>query len=307
MDNSYFSIAFAIFGKYYVNKRSKYFSLRQNLMKARINIGYDMYLSGVLLTAILTTLLLSILVNALLAIIPIPDVSGIALGFPVWTAKYAAYKILAIRLIGGIGFAVLCFSSVYYFGMFYPNIVAGDRKRKIEQILPYGINYMSALSGAGVLPVDLFRSLAANEIYGEVAVEARYLVRDLEVLGDNLVTAMKNLATHTPSPMMQEFLQGAITVVTSGGDLEPYFKIKADQYLIDNRQKQKEFLETLGLMGETYVTAFVAGPLFLIVVISIVALMGGADMMFLYLMVYGLIPIGTLMFLVLISSMTPEE
>ncbi|WP_048205083.1 type II secretion system F family protein [Methanococcoides methylutens] len=307
MDNSYFSIAFAIFGKYYVNKRSKYFSLRQNLMKARINIGYDMYLSGVLLTAILTTILLSIMVNTLLAIIPIPDISGIALGFPVWTAKYAAYKLLAIRLIGGIGFAVLCFSSVYYFGMLYPNIVAGDRKRKIEQILPYGINYMSALSGAGVLPVDLFRSLAANEIYGEVAVEARYLVRDLEVLGDNLVTAMKNLATHTPSPMMQEFLQGAITVVTSGGDLEPYFKIKADQYLIDNRQKQKEFLETLGLMGETYVTAFVAGPLFLIVVISIVALMGGADMMFLYLMVYGLIPIGTLMFLVLISSMTPEE
>lgn len=307
MDNSYFSIAFAIFGKYYVNKRSKYFSLRQNLMKARINIGYDMYLSGVLLTAILTTLLLSILVNALLVIIPIPDISGIALGFPVWTAKYAAYKVLAIRLIGGIGFAVLCFSSVYYFGMFYPNIVAGDRKRKIEQILPYGINYMSALSGAGVLPVDLFRSLAANEIYGEVAVEARYLVRDLEVLGDNLVTAMKNLAAHTPSPMMQEFLQGAITVVTSGGDLEPYFKIKADQYLIDNRQRQKEFLETLGLMGETYVTAFVAGPLFLIVVISIVALMGGADMMFLYLMVYGLIPIGTLMFLVLISSITPEE
>ncbi|AKB84929.1 Transporter [Methanococcoides methylutens MM1] len=276
-------------------------------MKARINIGYDMYLSGVLLTAILTTILLSIMVNTLLAIIPIPDISGIALGFPVWTAKYAAYKLLAIRLIGGIGFAVLCFSSVYYFGMLYPNIVAGDRKRKIEQILPYGINYMSALSGAGVLPVDLFRSLAANEIYGEVAVEARYLVRDLEVLGDNLVTAMKNLATHTPSPMMQEFLQGAITVVTSGGDLEPYFKIKADQYLIDNRQKQKEFLETLGLMGETYVTAFVAGPLFLIVVISIVALMGGADMMFLYLMVYGLIPIGTLMFLVLISSMTPEE
>ncbi|WP_440952266.1 type II secretion system F family protein [Methanococcoides sp. FTZ1] len=307
MDNSYFSIAFAIFGKHFVNKKTKYFSLRQNLMKARINIGYDRYLSGVLLMAILSTVLMSILFNVLLAIIPIPDISGIALGFPVWTAKYAAYKVLAIRVFGGIGFAVLCFSSIYYFGMFYPNIVAGDRKRKIEQILPYGINYMSALSGAGVLPVDLFRSLASNEIYGEVSVEARYLVRDLEVLGYNLVTAMKNLASTTPSPMMQEFLQGAITVVTSGGDLEPYFKVKADQYLVDNRQKQKEFLETLGLMGETYVTAFVAGPLFLIVVISIVALMGGADMMFLYMMVYGMIPIGTAMFLVLISSITPEE
>ncbi|KGK98907.1 secretion system protein [Methanococcoides methylutens] len=296
-----------MFGKHYVNKRSKYFSLRKNLMKSRINIGYDRYLSGVLLMAILSTLLMSILFNALLAIIPLPDISGIALGFPVWTAKYAAYKLLALRVFGGIGFAVLCFSSIYYFAILYPAIVASDRKRKIEQMLPYGINYMSAMSGAGVLPVDLFRSLASNEIYGEVAVEARYLVRDLEVLGYNLVSAMKNLAASTPSPMMQEFLQGSITVVTSGGDLEPYFKIKADQYLIDNRQRQKEFLETLGLMGETYVTAFVAGPLFLIVVISIVALMGGADFMFLYLMVYGLIPIGTLMFIVLVSAITPEE
>lgn len=307
MDNSYFSIAFAIFGKYYVNKRSKYFSLRQNLLKSRINIGYDRYLSGVLLMAILSTVLLSILFNVLLSIVPIPDISGVAFGFPAWTAKYAAYKILAIRLFGGIAFAVLCFSSIYYFAMFYPSIVASDRKRKIEQMLPYGINYMSAMSGAGVLPVDLFRSLASNEIYGEVAVEARYLVRDLEVLGYNLVTAMKNLASTTPSPMMQEFLQGAITVVTSGGNLEPYFKIKADQYLVDNRQRQKEFLETLGLMGETYVTAFVAGPLFLIVVISIVALMGGTDMIFLYLIVYGIIPIGTAMFIILISSITPEE
>jgi flagellar protein FlaJ len=60
---------------------------------------------------------------------------------------------------------------------------------------------------------------------------------------------MRNLALTTPSPSLQDFLQGAITVVTSGGELEPYFKIKTEQYLIDNRQKQKEFLETLGIAG----------------------------------------------------------
>jgi flagellar protein FlaJ len=189
----------------------------------------------------------------------------------------------------------------------YPAIMARERKRKIEQILPYAINYMSAMSGAGVLPADLFRSLAQNRIYGEVATEARYLVRDIEVLGKDLVSAMKNLAQTTPSPMLQEFMQGGITVVTSGGELEPYFKMKTEQLIIENRQRQKEFFETLGLLGETYVTAFVAGPLFLIIVISIMSIMDAAQTIYLYLLIYAVVPIGSILFVVIISTLTPEE
>jgi flagellar protein FlaJ len=200
----------------------------------------------------------------------------------------------------------LVFVLVYKMFQLYPVIMAGDRKRRIDSMLPYAVNYMSAMSGAGVLPVDLFRSLANNDIYGEMSVECRYLVRDLEILGHDLVTAMKNLSLTTPSAALQDFLQGAITVVTSGGQLEPYFQIKTEQYIMENRQNQKEFLETLGLLGETYVTAFVAGPLFLVVVISIMSIMGNAQMIFLYLIIYALIPIGSIMYVILISTLTPE-
>jgi flagellar protein FlaJ len=75
---------------------------------------------------------------------------------------------------------------------------------------------------------------------------------------------------------------------------------------LENRQNQKEFLETLGLLGETYVTAFVAGPLFLVVVISIMSIMGNAQLIFLYVIIYALIPIGSIMYVVLISTLTPE-
>ncbi len=307
MESSFFSIAYAIFGKYYYNRRSKYFSLRQALLKNRMNLGYDMYLSGALLISIISTVVIFILFNIVLSLVGVPDISGSRLTFPAWTAQYAAYKMPAIRIIGSFVFMGLCFGTVYALALAYPGIMAGDRKRHIEQMLPYAINYMSAMSGAGVLPVDLFRSLSRNDIYGEMAVEMKYLVRDLEIMGSNLLSAMKSLAMTTPSPMLQEFLQGAITVVTSGGELEPYFKVKTDQYIIENRQRQKEFLETLGLLGETYVTAFVAGPLFLIIVISIMSIMGGANMIFLYALVYGIVPIGSIMFIVLISTITPEE
>jgi flagellar protein FlaJ len=227
---------------------------------------------------------------------------------PAWMGWLVPYKLLIIRVFGSLFMIALCMIIIYNIFIAYPSIMASNRKRNIELVLPYAINYMTAMSGAGVLPKDIFLSLAKNKIYGEVSTEARYLVRDMDILGKDLVTAMKNVARTTPSPMMQEFLQGAITVVTSGGELEPYFKVKTEQYIIENRQRQKEFLETLGLLGETYVTAFVAGPLFLIIVLSIMSVMGGGTQtLFLYLLIYAIIPVGSILFIVLISSLTPEE
>lgn len=306
MTNIFFSLAHEIFGKYYDNRRHEYYSLRLNMLRNRMSIGYDMYMSGALLTSFLCAIFALIAANLLFYLVGVPDFTGSRITAPQWMLQFSQYKEIAVWLVLNIITGIFVFSAVYKTFVIYPAVMAGERKRGIERMLPYAINYMSSMAGAGVLPLELFRSLASNDIYKDVAVEARYLVRDIEVLGLNLVSGMRNLALTTPSPSLQDFLQGAITVITSGGELEPYFKIKTEQYLIENRQKQKEFLETLGLLGETYVTAFVAGPLFMIVVISIMAIMGGAEMVFLYLIIYAIIPFGSAMFILLISSMTPE-
>jgi flagellar protein FlaJ len=306
MASLYFLFAYNLFGKYYEKKRLDYFGLRHNLLKNRLDVGYDMYLSGALLSGIISSISALAFFLLVITLFGVPEFRATRLTFPLWFAPYLEYKSIVFGLFGTLLIASLVFIIVYKVFLFYPVIVAGDRKRKIEAVLPYAVNYMSAMSGAGVLPVDLFRSLANNPIYGEVSVEYRYLVRDIEILGHDLVTAMKNLIASTPSTALQDFLQGAITVITSGGDLETYFQIKTEQYLVENRQHQKEFLETLGLLGETYVTAFVAGPLFLIVVISIMSIMGNVQMIFLYLIIYAMIPFGNIMYVILISAMTPE-
>ncbi|MBC7085552.1 MAG: type II secretion system F family protein [Methanomethylovorans sp.] len=306
MTNIYFRIAYEIFGKLYADRRHEYYDLRLNMLRNRMSIGYDMYLSGAMLTSFLCMIFSLFVINLIFYFFGVPDFTGSRIGAPQWIFQFSEYKKIAIWFILNAITGIFVFTAVYKAFVIYPAVMAGERKRGIERMLPYAINYMSSMSGAGVLPLDLFRSLAANDIYKDMAVEARYLVRDVELLGHNLVTGMRNLALTTPSPSLQDFLQGAITVITSGGELEPYFKIKTEQYLIENRQKQKEFLETLGLLGETYVTAFVAGPLFMIVVISIMAIMGGAEMIFLYLLIYAIIPFGSTMYILLISSITPE-
>ncbi|MBP1909460.1 type II secretion system F family protein [Methanolobus bombayensis] len=306
MANPYFVFAYNLFGKYYEKKRVEFFGLRHSLLKNRVDMAFDVYMSGALLSAILSAFIALIGVSFLFIVFGVPEVSPTRIMFPGWMAPYLQYKSIVLGIFFGIAFTVLVFVVIYKLFLVYPSIMAGDRKRRIDSMLPYAVNYMSAMSGAGVLPVDLFRSLANNDIYGEMSVECRYLVRDLEILGHDLVTAMKNLSVTTPSTALQDFLQGAITVVTSGGQLEPYFEIKTEQYILENRQNQKEFLETLGLLGETYVTAFVAGPLFLVVVISIMSIMGNAQLVFLYVIIYALIPIGSIMYVILISTLTPE-
>ncbi|MBW6470241.1 MAG: type II secretion system F family protein [Methanosarcinaceae archaeon] len=306
MASAYFKFAYNLFGDFYYKRSKNYYSLRQSILNNRMDIGYDMYMSGALLASIICALMSLLGLQIIMAYAGVPDISGSRINFPEWTANYVVYKPILIKVIGSILVAGSVFAVVYRVFMAYPAIMAGDRKRNIEQLLPYAINYMSAMSGAGVLPLDLFRSLAKNEIYGEMAVEMRYFVRDIEILGYNLVTGMKNVAVTTPSVLLQDFMQGAITVVTSGGELENYFNIKAEQYLVENRQRQKEFLETLGLLGETYVTAFVAGPLFLIIMVAVMSIMGSSNLIFLYLLIYAVIPIGSMMFIVLVSIMTPE-
>ena len=306
MTNSYFRFTYNLFGDYYKKRSEKYYGLRQSILRNRMDIGYDMYMSGALFASIVCSLIALFVLNVLFAHVGVPEISGSRLNFPVWTAEYKAYVPIITSLIGSVLVSGSVFAVVYRIFLSYPMLIANERKRKIDQLLPYAINYMSAMSGAGVLPVDLFRSLAQNDIYGEVSVEMSYLVRDIEILGHNLVTGLKNLAATTPSATLQDFSQGAVTIVTSGGELEKYFMLKTEQYVIENRQRQKEFLETLGLLGETYVTAFVAGPLFLIIMISVMSIMGSSSLTFLYLLIYAIIPIGSVIFILLVSSMTPE-
>jgi len=300
------SYSYHLFGEYFKKRREHYFDLRQDLLKTRLNISYDMYLSLAVMCSILMAIFGLIIAVLLVSLFWAPDITLSRSIITDIFEGFHEYKNIFLKVVTTIFLIVVFGGGTYVAFLNAPKAINSDRKRNIDIMLPYAVHYMSAMSGAGVIPVDILSSLAKNTIYGEAAKEASYIVRDIKVLGHDLVQAMKTVASTTPSYRFQEFLQGAITIVSSGGDLESYFKIKADQYVVENRREQKEFLETLGLIAETYITAFVAGPLFLIVMMSVMATMGGMDLMLMYLLIYVAIPIATLIFVILISSITPE-
>ena len=91
--------------------------------------------------------------------------------------------------------------------------------------------------------------------------------------------------------------------------MKPFFVMKADQFAKDRRIEEKKLIETLGVLAESFVTVVVAAPLFLIVMISLMATVGSGGtnyITFLYAIVFGMIPGSQIAFIILIQSMTEE-
>ena len=215
-------------------------------------------------------------------------------------------KLLSIIIPSPILFAALA----YFITLMIPESRANRRRKDIDAKLPYALNFIAAMATAGILPSEIFKSLAEQPVYGEVHKEAAWIYRDIEIFSIDIITALRNAANRTPSIKFQEFLQGAITTVTSGGDLRSYFLAKSEEYMRENRRLQKEFLETLGVLAESYVTVVVAAPLFLIIMMSVMTMVGGgssgSSILILYLIAFIMLPVSHLGFAMVIKSMSPE-
>jgi flagellar protein FlaJ len=198
---------------------------------------------------------------------------------------------------------------VYFYYIRRPAIRAKARGKKIDMHLPYALNFISALSSAGITPAEIFKGLSKQEVYGEIKEEALWIYRDVSLLGGDIISAIKTGVHRTPSEKFKEFLQGAIVTVQSGGSLKSYFMIKTDQYMRENRLVQKQLIESLGIMAECYVATAVAGVLLIIIIIPLLMIMsksGSEQLFFMYIFSFLVIPLIHAGFAVVLSSMSAK-
>ena len=309
--NSYERFCFTLLGSRMSVKREKYYELIENLKSARLGITFEAFIAAAMVSSAIAGVIGSLLVAVAVYLLDVPGLITFRGNIPVDVAavinEFSGYYLLVGTIIAGIVSFVVFFGLTYLVYLLYPSIIAGGRRRDIESTLPYAINYLAAMSTAGITPSEVFRQLGNSTIYGESSVEARYITLEVDVFGRDLIEALKNVSMSTPSPRMRDFLQGCIGSVAAGTNISEFFKNKAEQYTGENRQTQKQFLDTLALVAESYVTALVAGTLFMILIQSIMAILSGESTpIFLYIIIYLIIPFGSVMFVVLIDSMTPE-
>jgi len=251
-------------------------TLKNDLQSAHIEIRAGAYLSTVMLNSLLGFVATAAFI-CVFVFLPLP-LAGVYL-----TGTLAMFFLFIPVLVGVL---------IYVVSLLLPGSKAKARGKKIDANLAYALNFISAMSSAGVTPTEIFRSLSKQETYGEVQEEAAWIYRDVAVIGFDIITAIRNDIQRTPSKKFKEFLQGLVVTVTSGGSLKSYFMNKAEQYLWENRQAQKQLMESLGIMAESYVTTAVAGILLLLIVIPLMMIIGGDwNSMFLYIMIFMIVPL----------------
>ena len=128
------------------------------------------------------------------------------------------------------------------------------------------------------------------------------------IFGLDVLTAIRHLSETTPSAKLKDFLEDLLSVIESGGDMSEFLSSRVRLYQEEARFEQKQFLTILSMVAESYVTLFVAGPLFLIIIMVVMGMMGGSAVLQLSLIIYVVIPIGSLIFILLsISSPARAE
>lgn len=302
-------LPFILLGEKIKARRDKFQDLRMAIRQARIPISYEMYVSNAVFYSVLAGLV-GALLGLTLAYIVVSVVGLPArlthLTFTPSTVWLLQYKEITISIFIVVFLTGLLGGITHLLFLVYPQILAGERKGSIDKNLPYAVTFMYALARGGMNVIEILRSLSkCADTYGEAAREVDVILRDMDYFGNDLRTALHNICENTPSGNFRDLMYNLLTVIDSGGDIPAYFRDKSEQYLIKARVEQKGFLETLGLIAESYVTAFVAGPLFIIILGVMMSVMGSGSQIMIYAIIYAVIPIGSTMFIVMIDMMTP--
>ena len=293
-------LAWRTFGKFVQARKREDPELEDNLLKAHIKLRPEEYLA----VAWMNTTMVA--VGAVIAAF----VAAVLLIF-------LHISIVTLLFLFGLVAALPIFISyMYSFGLPVgyhgkPASMAKKRGRKIDKKISGAMSFISAMASADV-PVDvIFKELSKQTVYGEVAREAEWITRDTELLGVDILTAIRRAAQRSPSSKFQDFLQGVVTTSTSGGQLKPYFLVKAEQFEKEDRLDMRKKMETLGMLAESFVTVVVAFPLFLVVIMAIMALItkgqgGGFVVTLLYVVVALMIPVSQFGFIFVIWNMEQE-
>jgi len=197
-------------------------------------------------------------------------------------------------------------TGFYYIQL--PTSKAKARGKNIDRHLPYVANFINTMSAAGTSPSEIFGTLSGVKLYGEVQKEAKKITTEIELMGVDAITALKNAIVISPSKKFTEFIQGIIGVIQSGSELGPYFERCVEKYMFDDLDTRKKNLDSLAIMAESFVVTAIAFPLFLVIILSIMGLTsGGIDFRFLYVIALLILPMAYVGFYVLMKSGMGEE
>jgi flagellar protein FlaJ len=286
------SIAFQLIGEKTRSILPLFQGLDSSLERSGLKINFKAYVSlTILATAIVSISALALIPLLMLNAFKVPFFPAVLFG------------------IGGSLFA-LAFSTIGF--CLYPTYCADKLKRALDDELPFTTGYMAILASAGVSPEKIFYSLSNLNVPLVISGEAKDIVRDVNLFGRDIISALEEKSRRTPSERFREMMEGFISTIHSGGNLATYLREKSKQYMKLKRMNLRKFSDTLSILSEFYVAMLITGPLLLVIMLAVMAMLGGSTLgmlspdLILNLLTYIAIPLGSIMFLIILDAVSPK-
>jgi flagellar protein FlaJ len=285
-------VAYRLLGKKVVHFLPLFRDMNAGLRKSGMLTSFKPYVSLTLLAS---------LIIAVVTLFLVPPLLHFAFQTPLFPS-----------LLFGVGGSLLAGALTIMSFYMYPLYRADVVKRNLDDNMTFATGYLAILAGAGVPPNSMFRSLSKIPQKLAIIDESRIITRDVELFGTDMITALENASKRTPSEKFKELLEGFIATIHSGGSLMTYLLQRSRQSMRFKRIVLRRFSDTLGMLSEVYVTLLVAGPLIFVVMLAVMAMMSGAGFgvlnpaLLLLLLTYIGIPVGSVVFLIILDAVMPK-
>ncbi|WP_309493012.1 type II secretion system F family protein [Candidatus Hecatella orcuttiae] len=270
--------------------------LRSKFIKAGLPVDFRAYVSFLIFATIMSfavTLGITLSINIFFLKTQIIYFLGVSFPF------------LSLPLIIAGFSAATTFLSIYL----YPSFVVGVEKRKIENSLLYAVSYMSILATAGLSPERIFRALAAKPEIRGICTQARLIIRDVDIFGVDFLSALHSAIERAPSKLYADVLEGFVALIYSGGDLSEYLRTRTDELTKRQADIIRMFVGRLGMLAESAVAIIAVFPLIFIVSFSTASLLPGGFLtqpIFVYSVVYLMLPFISILFLAILRTGAPQ-
>jgi len=286
--NTYSKFCTSLFGRFFSkNKKEQIREKNISLAQANILMDYETYNSMALMNTtigFISALIFSIMFYSffpsLITILLVPMIPVMA-ALSLWTI----YRVL-------------------------PSYLKKRREKNIDLFLPYAVNFISSMAVAGISPAEIFQSISAISMYGEIQKEAKKITNEIMIMGVDSITALKHAIEISPSKKLRSFLQGIIGTIQSGSDLHSYLSNVADKYMQEDLVEREKDLDLLSVIVEVFVISVIAFPIFLVIIFTVMGFFGGSmetSLVLLLLFSFIILPIAYVGFYALVRSTSLEE
>jgi len=267
-------------------------SLEKSIKQSMMPIPFEVYVSSMVFFSM------------------IAGMCGVVLGFA--ASQFINIQPASVGLMMPILMGLMLFGMTFGILQMIPSIRVKNRAAKLVEEIPHFIGYMSTLATSGLTLEGIFKAIAKEETNEDIVKDSRFIVRNIDILGMDLISAIKDLIHRTPSGPYSELLEGAIVTVQSGGDLKEYFNATAKVQLEEKKMLIQKTTESLGSVAEIYTILLIVFPLLAVIMLSIMGIMSpslaGFDLLTLMnILTFAVIPLSGVLMLVMMDTMVPKR